>query len=110
MLDTMEVPFRLMKLKLPNNYNVFIALSINNNGQLVFTNNTSGVAGSAIYGGWVKLCKIRPNLQSLYSADIILEKQLKSIQTLQISQVSSDQCPLNQFVFACALTQSLYAT
>ena len=51
--------------------------SIANKTALVFTNNTSGVAGSAIYGGWVKLCEIRPNLQSLYSADIIFEKQFE---------------------------------
>jgi len=58
---------------------------------LVFTNNTSGVAGSAIYGGWVKLCEIRPNPQPLYSADIIFEKQFEiNTDTSDLSPVSSE--------------------
>jgi len=65
--------------------------SIANKTALVFTNNTSGVAGSAIYGGWVKLCAIRPKLQSLYSADIIFEKQFViNTDTSDLSPVSSE--------------------
>ena len=33
--------------------------SFNNAGLMVLTNNTSGFAGSAIYGGWIKLCYIQ---------------------------------------------------
>jgi len=56
---------------------------------LVITNNTSGVAGSAIYGGWVQLCKVRP---SKYSNGRRVFKKLFKINTdpSDLSPVSSE--------------------
>ena len=87
-------------------YSLDGGLVVNITGLMVFNNNTSGIAGSAIYGGWIKLCYTlsyyRPRVEFLYAS----EKVLKLIQSVQISH----QCPLNQFVFAYVLTQSLNAT
>ena len=38
------------------------SIIIHKTGLMVFTNNTSGIAGSAIYGGWIELCYIQTDV------------------------------------------------
>ena len=55
---------------------------------MVFTNNTSGIAGSAIYGGWVELCYIQTTFTFHY-AGYMFEN------LFQIENDSSDLSPVS---------------
>ena len=66
--------------------------SFNNAGLMFFTNNTSDIAGSAIYGGWIRLCyiqKIFVFIQDVYPGFIFTNN------TFQIETNDSDLSPVS---------------
>ena len=63
----------------------------NKTGLIAFTNNTSGTAGSAIYGGWVKLCYIAGWQYSRPLGNTHFEQLFKiNTNTSDLSPVSSE--------------------
>ena len=69
-------------------------LTVIKNSSLVFTNNTSVVAGSAIYGGWVQQCFIQEGfsfLRTSYPGSSIFKQLFRIItNSSDLSPVSSD--------------------